>query len=184
MFITVSGISGAGKTTLIKEAMRVDKQLVMPPSVVTRKKRADDNASDYIYLTHEEFQDGITNNIFLEYQQYREHYYGLLKDSYDNIVKDGNTAIRDMAFEGILQMKKQISDISNILVLTNFDLIYNRLIKRGDSPESINKRLIFLEEEVNRLKQIADYILYNNGLLDDSQEEFNMLVKHIKRKRF
>lgn len=182
MFITVSGISGAGKTTLIKNAIANDNQLVIPPSVVTRTRRIDDNPEHFIYMSTLEFEKQIAANNFLEYQKYRGNYYGFLKDSYSSITNDNKVAIRDVAYIGVVEIKKQIEEAPNILVMTDFDLIYKRLIKRGDNIDTIATRINALKEEEEKLKEISDYIIDNNSSIEDSNEQFMSIIKTLKRR--
>ncbi|UKI57008.1 MAG: hypothetical protein L6V81_06260 [Clostridium sp.] len=71
------------------------------------KKRPTDSQSRYIFSTIDEFEKNISQGRLLEYQTYRNNYYGTLRDSYEEIVNNGNIAITDMECNGINSLKKK-----------------------------------------------------------------------------
>ena len=181
MFIIVSGISGAGKSTLIKSAMQTDKELFIPKAALTREQRPDDNLDEYVYLDRATFEKYIAKNKMLEYQEYRGNYYGILEQSYDNIIYNSGIAIRDIGYQGIISIKNKVNNAPNILILTDYDLIYERMIKRGDEINLINSRMESLEQELQQLKQVADFTVENNQDIEQSSSEFRGIIHSLKR---
>lgn len=86
MLIILTGKSGTGKTTIIKELQKHG--FIYPPSYTTRPKRLND---DKICIPYNEFVKHL--NDFIEYVQYNGHYYGrkkedLLQAKHANLVVD------------------------------------------------------------------------------------------------
>ena len=179
MFILISGVSGSGKTELINYALEKIPNLEMPKAVITRKRRPTDNVSTYIFVTKDEFSKFISSNSLLEYQLYSGNYYGILKQSYQEIINRGNIAIREIAFDGIQNIRHIINDTINIYIDVKFNKISQRLIQRGDSIKDIQTRTQDLVKEAKQLREIADIIFDNNRQLENSKEAFLELIKSL-----
>ena len=65
--IAFAGSSGAGKTTIAKTLVERHQEMTISISATTRAKRPNEiDGIDYHFLTTEQFQDNITNGLFLE----------------------------------------------------------------------------------------------------------------------
>lgn len=146
MFILVSGISGAGKTTLINNTLLLTERFCYPQCVTTREKRVSDKENRYLYVSKDEFNFFVRDGRLLEYQLYCNNYYGTLIDTYNEIQKQGKIAITDMGYEGIISVKKRVDDVVNICIDTEIDLAISRLIKRGENIETIQSRIENIED--------------------------------------
>lgn len=179
MFILISGVSGSGKTELINYALEKIPNLEMPKAVITRKRRTTDNVNIYTFVTKDEFNKFISSNSLLEYQLYSGNYYGILKQSYQEIINRGNIAIREIAFEGIQNIRHIIDETVNIYIDADFEKISQRMLQRGDSLEDIQTRTQDLFQEAKKLRKIADIIFENNLPLEYSKEAFMKLIKSL-----
>ena len=100
MFVIISGVSGTGKTTLINEVLNNNNNFEYPRCVTTRPKRTTDRDDRYIFTSLTDFKNYILSDELLEYQLYKNNYYGTLKESYYQIQNNNKTAITDMGYEG------------------------------------------------------------------------------------
>lgn len=181
MFILLSGISGAGKTTLINEVLTKSDFFEYPKCITTRSKRETDNDSMYIYVTNQEFIDYVYKNKLLEYQEYRGNYYGTLLENYNEISQKKHIAITEMGYDGINTVRSKIDDAINIFIDIDINLIINRLQTRGEDINTIQHRLKEIDREKMMLKDICDYMISNNGTIDEMTESFNKTLKYIRR---
>lgn len=80
MLIVISGPSGCGKDTVVKELMKNNNNLWLSISCTSRQPREKEiNGKDYFFLTKEEFEAKIKTNDLLEYAEYAGNYYGTPK---------------------------------------------------------------------------------------------------------
>ena len=89
--IVVSAPSGAGKTSIVRYLLEQNPQLSFSISATTRAKRGmEENGKDYYFISVQEFQEGIENGRFLEWQEvYAGQYYGSLKSEVDRLGDEG-----------------------------------------------------------------------------------------------
>ena len=77
--IVISGASGVGKSTILKEVMKARQDLVFSVSATTRAPRPDEvNGVNYHFITRENFLDMVHNGEFLEYDEHHNNRYGTL----------------------------------------------------------------------------------------------------------
>ena len=77
--IVISGASGVGKSTILKEVMKARQDLVFSVSATTRPPRPDEvNGVNYHFITRETFLDMIRKGEFLEYDEHHAVLYGTL----------------------------------------------------------------------------------------------------------
>ena len=90
----VSGFSGAGKGTIIKE-LRKKYDYELSISATTRKPRKGDvDGVDYFFKTREEFEQMIEENKLIEWAEYVGNYYGTPKEYVEQQLKAGKAIQR------------------------------------------------------------------------------------------
>ena len=73
----VSGFSGAGKGTVMKEIMERYGNYALSVSATTRKPRpGEEEGREYFFKTAEEFEKMIAKEELIEYARYVDNYYG------------------------------------------------------------------------------------------------------------
>lgn len=170
MFIVFSGVSSSGKNTIMEALMqkRKDLKILEFSSGTTRAKRESDSRfNTYVYLSKEEFEKKIADGEFYEYELVHDNYYGMFKKSLEKIVADKEFHyMRDIDVKGNVNLKKFFVDkcpMISIFIDAPNDVLRERLIKRGDKPEDIEKRLSRSELE-RSYKNNYDLIVENIDL--------------------
>ncbi|NLA86346.1 MAG: guanylate kinase, partial [Clostridiales bacterium] len=93
----ISAPSGTGKSTVIKRIMETRKDLYFSVSATTRMPRSgESNGESYLFMTHEEFEELLRKNEFLEHAEYVDNYYGTPKKPVMDQLKRGNDIILDI----------------------------------------------------------------------------------------
>ena len=94
ILVVVSGFSGAGKGTLMKELLKQYDNYALSVSATTRQPReGEKDGEDYFFVTKEHFQQMIEENRLVEYAQYVNHYYGTPRDYVEKKMAEGKDVI-------------------------------------------------------------------------------------------
>ena len=167
MFIAFSGLSGSGKNTVMDRLIKKHKNfhILTHSTATTRPQRSDDTQyNTYIYLTKEQFEQGIKDGIFIEYELVHDNYYGTLKEAFEVAILDkDNHYMRDIDVKGVQNLKKFFKGKSKMLSIfldVPNEVIIQRLKNRGDSQEQIEKRLSRGELE-RSYKKYFDLVIDN-----------------------
>jgi len=168
MLYVIAAPSGAGKTTIVKEILNYNPELVFSVSATTRKKRkTEENGKDYFFFTNEEFIKKIENNELVEYEiLFNDEYYGTLKSFVEDNLKNNKSVIFDIDVKGALAIKKIYPEKAKLIFIMPPDIetLKERLRKRDtESPEQIRERIKRVDLEIGKANDF-DYIIVNDNL--------------------
>lgn len=178
----ISGPSGAGKTSIVKEALnRLQKEhnIDWVVTYTTRAKREDEVAGkDYVFISTEEFKKKAQENFFLETNEYAGHHYGSPRPSKMDL-ETGKSFFLVVDIEGAKRAIKEFSDALMVWVTPpDMDVLRDRLVKRGsESPSQVEKRFEIAKHELSEAHKIGifDYVLVND-IFEQAVEEFLLLI--------
>ena len=89
ILIVVSGFSGAGKGTLMKELVRTYENYALSVSMTTRSPRpGEEEGKEYFFVSEEEFKEKLEQDGLIEYANYCGNYYGTPREYVDRHHKD------------------------------------------------------------------------------------------------
>ena len=179
----VSGFSGAGKGTLMKELLKRYDNYALSVSATTRQPReGEKDGEDYFFVNREYFQQMIEEGRLVEYAQYVNHYYGTPRDYVEKKMAEGKDVILEIEIQGALKVKKRFPDALLIFVTPpSAGELRRRLVGRGtETIEVINARLRRAAEEASGM-EAYDYLLINDDL-DRCVEEMHQLIQLQHRK--
>ena len=186
--IVISGPSGVGKSTLVKQARIELPYLEFSVSCTTRQPRAGEvNGKDYFFLTPEEFESKVENNEFLEYAGVFAHRYGTLKSEVVSRLQRGADVILDIDVQGAKQIRQaaaadpEIAKAAQFIMIVPPDMatLEARLSGRNsETPESLKLRLAGAQEELSNFR-VYDYLVVNDDL-ETAGKELIMLLKTMK----
>jgi guanylate kinase len=165
--IILSAPSGAGKSTIINALMEKDLKLEFSISACNRKPRVGEkHATDYYFLSTEEFKNKIKSDDFIEWEEvYENHFYGTLKSELERVEKRGNHIIFDIDIAGGLNLKKQFGDkaLALFIMPPSVEELERRLRNRAtDSDENIRKRVAKAEQEIELSRQFDKIVVNEN----------------------
>jgi len=164
--IVITGPSGVGKGTVVKNILEKDKNIWLSISATTRKPRnGEEHGKDYYFLTKKNFKEMINNQMFLEWAEFAGNYYGTPQNIIKDKIKDGYKVILEIEVEGACQVRSKFSNIISIFLLPpNKKELEKRIRNRGtDSEKSILNRLERADFEMSSAKDF-DYVLKNNEI--------------------
>lgn len=164
--IVISGPSGTGKSSIIKEVMNRNKNIWYSISLTSREKRdGEEEGINYFYTTKDSFINKIEDDYFLEYTLYNENYYGTPKKHIAEKLASGDDVILEIEINGALKVKELIPDAIFIFILPpNLEDLIKRLEKRGtESKQKILERFKTAYKEINEITKY-NYVVINDNL--------------------
>ncbi|EOJ1047191.1 guanylate kinase [Campylobacter coli] len=180
--LLVSGPSGAGKSTLLKKLFdEFQEELYFSISSTTRLPReGEQHGVDYYFITHDEFQQGIDKEQFLEWAKVHENFYGTSLKHTQNALDNGKIVVFDIDVQGFKIARKKMADkiVSVFITTKNKDELKKRLIKRNtDTIIQLEKRLQNASDEMKELSEY-DYLIINDELKQSYEALRAILIAH------
>ena len=177
MFV-LSSPSGAGKTSLARKLLELDKELFLSVSYTTRPPRPGEiDGQDYFFVNSNDFAFMKEKNEFLEYAKVFDYYYGTPKKPVKKILNKGRDILFDIDWQGTQQlMNNSKDDLVKVFVLPpSIEELERRLKERKqDKDEIIQKRMSKASDEMSHYAEY-DYILVNDDF-DKTIEEITSIL--------
>lgn len=163
-----SAPSGSGKTTIVKHLINKFENLGFSISATTRQKRnGETDGKDYYFLDQKEFEEKISNDQFIEWEQvYEGLYYGTMKEEVERLWKEGKHVVFDVDVVGGLNLKKYFGDrgLAVFVKAPDLETIKQRLEgRKTESEESLKKRIEKVKYEMT-FEDRFDISLVNDNL--------------------
>lgn len=180
LLIILSGPSGVGKGTILKEIMK-EGGYALSISATTRNPREGEiDGVNYFFKTREDFEKMIENNQLLEYACFCDNYYGTPAEYVDRMLGEGKNVILEIEVQGALEVKKKRPEAVSIFVSPpSFDELFERLKGRAtEDMETIEKRIKRAGEETEFIPQY-DYVVVNDRL-EKAVEDILDIIKENK----
>jgi guanylate kinase len=162
----ITGPSGVGKGTLIKELLQRVPNLTLSVSATTREPRqGEEDGRDYHFLTSEEFERRADEKDFLEFATYSGNRYGTLRSEVERCLSAGRSVVLEIEVQGAQQVRAAMPDSVQIFIAPpDPGHLRSRLEGRGtDSAEAIDSRLETAEIEL-AAKGDFDHCIVNDDL--------------------
>lgn len=178
ILVVVSGFSGAGKGTLMKELLRRYDNYALSISATTRKPReGEENGREYFFLSEEEFKKLRDEHKLVEYAKYVNHYYGTPREYVEEKMAQGKDVILEIEIQGALKVKKAFPDTLLLFITPpTAQELRSRLVGRGtETLDVIESRMDRACEEAEGMDQY-DYLIVNDDL-DTCVEEVHQIIR-------
>jgi guanylate kinase len=167
IMLILSSPSGAGKTTLTKKIQQKYQNFKISVSHTTRKPRPNEiEGVDYFFINHEEFKKKISNNEFYEYAKIFNNYYGTSKESVNSLLKNNNSILFDIDWQGTQQLSKfkELNLTKIFLLPPDKKELEKRLVQRNqDNLNIISDRLKAYDNDIHHWSDY-DHVLINDNL--------------------
>lgn len=178
--LVIIGPSASGKTQIVQELVK-DYGMEKLVTYTTRTMRPNEvNGRDYNFISKEEFTDKITKDFFLEYTEYNGNYYGTSRSDLapQKVVILESSGLRNYIKEARNQIKIVFLRCSN-------NILRLRMLKRGDSIESVNKRLTSDKDVFSsEIALLADWVVDSSAsnIYEDAKIIYNLYKPYIEAK--
>jgi guanylate kinase len=166
--IVFTAPSGAGKTTLVKELLRVFPDLAFSVSATTRQKRDSEvQGKDYYFINADEFRALIAQDAFLEWEEvYENQFYGTLRSEVERLWSLGKDVIFDIDVQGAMRIKSAYPDrtLTVFVKPPSEQVLFERLRNRkSETAETLRVRLEKAAYELT-FERHFDVVLINEEL--------------------
>ena len=164
LLIVISGPSGVGKGTVLKQLFSGYDHFFYSISATTRAPREGEvNGKDYYFISAREFESHIENGDMLEYACYNGCYYGTPRQAVESKLNEGLDVILEIEVQGAAHVKQAMPDCLSVFIAPpSFDELSRRLTQRGtETPEKVNSRLQIALEELKRQNEY-DTVIVNH----------------------
>ncbi len=178
ILIVVSGFSGAGKGTLMKQLVHTYDNYALSVSMTTRSPRpGEEEGKEYFFVSKEAFEEKIAQEGLIEYASYCDNYYGTPRDYVERQLEKGKDVILEIEIQGALKVRKKFPTALLMFVMPpGAAELKKRLEGRGtESLEIIRKRLMRATEEAEGIEQY-DFIVINDKL-EECVDKMHSLIQ-------
>lgn len=142
--IVISAPSGSGKTTIVREIMKLNPSLEFSVSATTRAKREGEvEGKDYYFLSEKEFKRRIDEGEFVEWEELYGDHYGTLRQEVDKALRSDKNLLFDVDVKGGLSIRRQYPNALMIFIRPpDLRVLRERLRnRRTESDETLARRL-------------------------------------------
>ncbi len=168
----VSGFSGAGKGTLMKNLLNQYDNYALSISMTTRMPREGEmDGREYFFVSKETFEEKAKQGGLVEYACYCDNYYGTPREYVESQMAMGKDVLLEIEIQGALKVKEKFPEALLLFVMPpSAKELENRLTGRGtESADVVAKRLCRAVVEAQGIENY-DYIVINDDLEVCTQE--------------
>ena len=179
ILIVVSGFSGSGKGTIMKEIMAKYDNYALSISATTRNPREGEvEGREYFFKTVEEFEKMIAQEELIEYAKYVNNYYGTPYAYVQEQLAQGKDVILEIEIQGALKVKEKFPDTLLLFVTPpSASILKERLIGRGtETREVVDARMKRAIDEAKDM-DAYDYLVINDKL-DICVEQMHSIIQN------
>lgn len=176
--IVISGFSGAGKGTVVKELVRKYGYSLSVSATTREPREGEIDGVHYHFKTEADFLNLIDYNGFIEYTQYVEHYYGTPRAFVENELKAGRDVILEIEVNGALNIKEQYPETILIFITPpSVEELRKRLIgRKSEALDVIEKRLSRARDEAKDIENYEFIVQNEDGQVEKCADTIHAIV--------
>lgn len=181
MLVIMSGVSGVGKNTIIRNLMKEYENIQFFKSATTRPVRQGEDI--YINLSPEEFEEYKKRGEFFETEEVHGYMYGTRNADLEKIIQNPQTIyIKDIEVHGNRRFRnflKGKAKVLSVFLEAPDEVLFDRLIKRGETEERARVRISRSKME---REYKSDYDLVIENL--DMEKTLTTIKNRLKQEGF
>ncbi len=180
----ISAPSGAGKTSLVKGLVDSIDDIRVSVSHTTRQMRpGETDGVNYNFVTVPEFEQMVSNDVFLEYAQVFDNYYGTSREWVEQQLREGIDVILEIDWQGAQQVRPRMPGCVSVFILPpSRQELERRLRGRGqDSEEVIQRRFSDAVTDMGHYTEY-DYVVINDEF-DEALTDLAAIMRARRQRR-
>lgn len=167
LMLVLSSPSGAGKSTIARNLLEIDKDFELSVSVTTRARRGSEiDGVHYRFVQQDEFSRMRDSDALLEWAEVHGNFYATPRDAAERAMAEGRDMLFDIDWQGAVQLKERMrGDIVSIFILPpSMKELKSRLTRRAEDQEAvIQTRLQNARVEIEHWTEY-DFVIVNDDL--------------------
>lgn len=180
----MTGPSGAGKGTLIRELLARRPELQVAVSATTRERRSGEvDGEDYYFMSEQEFVAAVEAGAFYEHVEYVSgHRYGTLVREVERILGAGASCVLELETQGARAVKeREPSAVTIFIASPSFGELERRLTERAtESSGEIGERLALARRQMEEAAWF-DHIVVNDAVERAAEEVVAIADRETRR---
>lgn len=173
--ITLTGASGVGKTTIVNEFLKRVPAAKFIGTPNTRERRETDRPEDSYGVSEEEFEEGKRKGEFLWAVKVHEHWKGMPKSAVDDALLRPSPSLIILVPEVVPILRAYTPDrvFSFFILSPSEEILKERLVKRGDSLQDIEQRIMECRrwDAEAKASHLPYIFITNEGLVEDTVQQ-------------
>lgn len=174
----VSGPSGVGKSTVVRELRKLDPRIYLSVSATTRAPRPGEVHGDhYHFIDQARYDEMVEHKEFLEHAHYAGNNYGTPRAAIEQALADGRPAVLEIELQGARQIRRSMPEAQLVmLVPPSWQVLVNRLTGRGtEDPAKVARRLAVAKDELAAEDEF-DVVVVNDDVKRAARELLTLVV--------
>ncbi|MDP6934906.1 MAG: guanylate kinase [Myxococcota bacterium] len=183
VLFVVTGCSGTGKTTLVREALTMLPGLEFSVSATTRPIReGETDGVDYRFVDTTTFESMVQGNALLEWAEVYGNRYGTPRAPVEDALSEGRSILLEIDAQGARQVRETLPEAVTLFVLPpSLEVIEQRLRSRStDTEQVITRRMAEAQAQLQDCG-LFDYLVVNGDLASAHDVFQSILVAEMQR---
>jgi guanylate kinase len=179
LLIVLSGLSGAGKDSVLAGLRKSGFPLEFIVTVTTRSRRAQERDGEhYHFVSDEEFKKLIDGNQLIEWANVYGNLYGVPGKPVKEALKNGKDVIIKIDVQGAETIKRKFPQAVFIFLTTpsTEDITLRLKQRRTEKPSELDLRLQTADNELKKLPMFDYMVVNRQGELKSALAEIEAII--------
>jgi len=176
----ISGPSGVGKDSVIDQLrVHIPNARYVVTATTRPKRRGEVDGIHYLFMSKEEFVDGIKREQFIEHALVYDNHYGVPRTPIEDGLASGQHVIIKVDVKGAATLRRCIAGSTSIFLAPErmSELLDRLRSRKTDDTDVLLKRFRTASEELKRAEEF-DYVVFNEaGKLDEAIYRIRSIIQ-------